>query len=286
MSTSSTSTTMVPTRTATGPWLYEATVSHARTAPTTHRFSYALRPWLVDLDTLDADGHPDALARGLRPLAAFRATDHFDGSAPTLRAAVDNWCAAHDLARPARVLTLAQPRTLGYVFNPISVHWLYDHAGEVSLVLAEVHNTYSGRHVYPVHRDTHHRASVDKTFPVSPFFTTAGTYEMRVSDPGERVEVTMTLALPAAATDPETGRAEPAADPERASRPFTASLRGRRIPVTTAAVLATAVRHTWPSLRTSVLIYRHGIALWLSGRRRGTLPVQPHPRKSSWEGVR
>ncbi|MEO6880075.1 MAG: DUF1365 domain-containing protein [Mycobacteriaceae bacterium] len=279
--------TVAPTPTGTGPWLYEATVAHARTAPATHRFSYALRPWLVDLDTLDDRGHPYSLAPALRPLASFRAADHFDGSAPTLRAAVDAWCAAHDLARPARVLTLAQPRAFGYVFNPISVHWLYDDTGLVTLVLAEVHNTYSGRHVYPVHLDADHRASVDKTFPVSPFFTTAGTYEMRVSDPGERVHVAMTLALPAAVTDPVTGRAEPAADPERATRPFTASLRGRRIPVTTAAVLVTAVRHTWPSLRTSVLIYRHGIALWLSGRRRGgTLPVQPHPDKSSWEGVR
>lgn len=275
-----------PARTATGPWLYDATVGHVRRAPITHGFTYSLRPWLVDLDTLDDRGHPRALPGWLRPLAAFRAADHFDGADSTLRAAVDSWCSTHGRPRPHRVLTLAQPRALGYVFNPISVHWLFDATGRVDLVLAEVHNTYSGRHVYEVHRDDAGHARVDKAFPVSPFFTTAGHYEMQVSDPGEQLEVSMTLALPAAATDPKTGATEPAAHPERPTRPFNATLRGRRTPATPVAVLATLARHTWPSLRTSVLIYRRGLALWFTGRRRGTLPVQPHPDKSSWRGAR
>ena len=286
--------TVEPARTSaltgTGPWMYEATVGHARRAPFAHGFSYPVRPWLVDLDQLDAHGRPLALPRALRVLAEFRAADHFDGAAPTLRAAVDRWCAEHEQPRPHRVLTLAQPRTLGHVFNPISVHWLTDAAGTTTLVLAEVHNTYGGRHVYAVHRDAEGRAEVDKAFPVSPFFTTAGHYEMRISEPGEHLEVSIVLDLPAAATDPSTGAPEPAADPDRATRPFSATLRGTRIPATTATVLSTLVRHTWPSLRVSTLIRRQGIHLWLRGRRGArdhrALPVQPHPRRSSWEGVR
>lgn len=272
--------------TGSGPWMYEAVVAHARRAPFEHGFSYPLRPWLVDLDALDRRGCPQALPRVLRSVAAFRAQDHFDGSAPTLRAAVDRWCAANGQPRPHRVLSLAQPRTFGYVFNPITVHWLYDAHGTVSLVLAEVHNTYAGRHVYPVHRDTGGRTQVDKAFPVSPFFTTAGHYEMWISDPADTLEVAMTLNLPAAARDPVTGRAEPAAHPDHATRPFTAILRGVRIPVGTATVLGTLLKHSWPSLRVSALIRRHGIHLWLAGRRGAALPVQPHPRRSSWEGVR
>lgn len=269
-----------------GPWAYDAVVGHARRAPLAHGFSYAVRPWLVDLDTLDGRGRPRTLPALLAPLARFTGADHFDGVAPTLRGAVDAWCARHGRPRPARVLTLCQPRTLGHVFNPISVHWLLDDAGAVDLVLAEVHNTYAGRHVYPVPRDAAAGlTTVPKAFPVSPFFTTAGSYEMAISDPGERLEVSITLALPAAATDPATGAVEPAADPARATRPFTATLRGTRVPLTPAGVLATTVRHTWPTVRTSALIRRHGIALWWRGRR-GALPVQPHPQRSTWEGVR
>lgn len=272
--------------TGSGPWMYEAVVGHARRAPVEHGFSYPVRPWLVDLDQLDPRGRPFALPRALRVLAGFRAADHFDGSAPTLRAAVDRWCAEHDHPRPHRVLTLAQPRTLGHVFNPISVHWLQNAAGATTLVLTEVHNTYGGRHVYAVDRDADGRAQVEKTFPVSPFFTTAGHYEMRISEPVDALEVSIVLNLPAAAADPTTERAEPAADPDRATRPFSATLRGTRIPATTATVLRTLVRHTWPSLRVSTLIRRQGIHLWLRGRRTSSLPVQPHPRRSSWEGVR
>lgn len=275
-----------PGRTGTGPWMYEAVVGHARRAPFDHVFSTPVRPWLVDLDQLDPGGRPLALPRALRVLAEFRAADHFDGSAPTLRAAVDRWCAEHDQPRPHRVLTLAQPRTLGHVFNPISVHWLQDATGTTTVVLAEVHNTYGGRHVYAVDRDADGRAQVDKTFPVSPFFTTAGHYAMRISEPADTLEVSIVLNLPAAAADPTTERPEPAADPDRATRPFSATLRGHLLPATTATVLSTLVRHTWPSLRVSTLIRRQGIHLWLRGRRTGSLPVQPHPRRSSWEGVR
>ena len=174
--------TRTPTRagTDTGPWLYDAVVGHARRAPLHHGFSYAVRPWLVDLDTLDSRGIPQALPRALAPLARFQGADHFDGVEPTLRGAVDAWCARHDRERPHRVLTLTQPRTLGYVFNPISVHWLHAADGTVDLVLAEVHNTYAGRHVYEVHRGTDNQAQVDKAFPVSPVLHHRG--ELRDDD--------------------------------------------------------------------------------------------------------
>ncbi len=269
-----------------GPWLYDAVISHTRLAPVRHVFANSLRPWLVDLDTLDNQGHPQPLPRWTRLMTAFRGADHFDGVAVTLRGAVDRWCAAHDRPRPHRVLTLAQPRCFGYVFNPLSVHWLYDAAGTVNVVLAEVHNTYSGRHVYEVHADADGHAEVDKAFPVSPFFTTAGHYQMRISNPDEQLDVMIKLVLPAGATDPTTGAPEPAADAAVPTTPFVAVLRGTRIPATPRTLLATLVRYIWPSLRVSVLIRRHGIQLFLQGRTDKRLPVQPHPRRSSWEGSR
>jgi len=273
-------------RSTTGPWLYDAVISHTRLAPVRHVFANSLRPWLVNLDTLDAHGRPAQLPGWTARMSTFRGADHFDGAAPTLRGAVDRWCVAHDHPRPHRVLTLALPCCFGYVFNPLSVHWLYNAAGAVEVVLAEVHNTYGGRHVYEVHRDADGRAQVDKAFPVSPFFTTAGRYQMRVTDPGEQLEVSITLVLPAGATDPVTDAPEPAADAERETTPFVAILRGTRIAATPRTLLATLAWHIWPSLRVSVLIRRHGVQLFLQGRANKRLPVQPHPRRSSWEGSR
>ncbi len=119
------------------PALYDSVVTHSRQTPLTHRFRYRSAYWLVDLDRLPQPSGP------LRLLARVRAQDHLDVRA-LLR---DNGVAAD------RVLMLTTARTLGYVFNPITVFWAYDHAGARTAVVAEVHNTYGGRHGYLLRPD-------------------------------------------------------------------------------------------------------------------------------------
>ena len=119
------------------PALYDSVVTHSRRTPLTHRFRYRSAYWLVDVDRLPQPSGP------LRLLARVRAQDHIDVRA-LLR---DNGVAAD------RVLMLTTARTLGYVFNPITVFWAYDHAGACTAVVAEVHNTYGGRHGYLLRPD-------------------------------------------------------------------------------------------------------------------------------------
>ena len=69
---------------------------------------------------------------GRRSLARFDARDHFDGTAPTIRAGLDRGARRRGhRRRRSRVLMLASPRVLGYVFNPLSVYWC--HRGDGSL---------------------------------------------------------------------------------------------------------------------------------------------------------
>ena len=83
--------------------------------------------------------------------------------------------------------------TLGYVFNPISVFWCYDGTDVRVAVLAEVHNTYGERHTYRLRPDEQRTSDVDKELYVSPFYPVDGHYEIRVSEPGASVSVTVTL---------------------------------------------------------------------------------------------
>ena len=53
----------------------------------------------------------------------------------------------------SRVVMLTGARTLGYVFNPITVFWCFDETGAQCAVVAEVHNTYGGRHAYVLEPD-------------------------------------------------------------------------------------------------------------------------------------
>ncbi|RSS13149.1 DUF1365 domain-containing protein [Streptomyces sp. WAC05458] len=230
------------------PGLYPCETVHVRTGPIRHTLCHRTYMWLVDLDRL-----PE-LPRPLRPFAGFRARDHFTGDAPTLRAGLERFLAAHGVdLEGGRVVMLTHARVLGYVFNPLTLYWCHGPDGTPRCVVAEVHNTYGERHAYLLHPDEAGVAHVDKDFYVSPFFPVDGTYRMRLPPPGDRLALTVRLARPG-------------------PPPFTATVRGTRREPTGAVLLRLALRHPLSTLAVSADIRRHGIRLYLRG-----LPVQPRP---------
>ena len=234
------------------PGRFETTIRHTRRSPFTRTFEHASTFWLVDLDDLPDHGW----------LARFEARDHLGSPGRTLRANVaaflaDNGVTLGDGERPGTILMAAQPRSLGYVFNPISVFWCFDDAGRQAGVVVEVHNTYGERHAYLVHPDEQGRARTEKAMYVSPFHGVDGTYDLAVPIPTDRLHVAVTLR----------------GHDDGASAPFSASLTGTRSDLPVRKTLGAAIRG-------SVLIRTHGIFLW--ARR---LPVRPRPTHRQ-EGVR
>lgn len=222
------------------PALYATTISHVRQSPFRHAFTYQSYWWLVDLDALPV------LPRGLRGLAEFRVADHV-GDGPTIRAGIDRLLADEGLACD-RVLMLSNARVLGHVFNPISVHWCLDATGDVVAVVAEVHNTYGGRHAYVLRPDA---LVADKVFYVSPFHEVEGRYEMRLPLPTDELRVDLTYH-------------------REGAKPFVATVRGTAVPATTASVVRTSLRHPLSTRAVAARIRLQGIRLW--ARR---LPVIP-----------
>ena len=241
-----------PPRLAPTPCIYATEIKHARVEPVRNIFSYRSHTWLVDLD--DLPRYSGAFAPLLRRLASFQARDHVGDPDRSLRENIDALLAERDLdLQGGRIQMLAHPRTLGYVFNPISVFWCHRPDGELAAVVVEVHNTYGGRHAYLVRPDQHGRSSVDKELYVSPFNDTSGAYHVAVPLPGETVTVGVTL--------------------HREGRPpFTATLKGTARPATPRAVVSTSLRTPLAPLLGMVRIKYQGIKLWLRG-----LEVQPRP---------
>ena len=238
------------------PAIYDCTVRHVRRKDLDYRFSHDIYLWLVDLDELPR------LPAPLRPFAGFRAGDHLGDPDRTIRENVDAYLGLHGIdLRGGRVLMLAHARVLGYVFNPISVFWCHDRDGELACVIAEVHNTYGERHCYLLHPDESGRARADKDFYVSPFMTVDGDYSMLLREPTDRLAVSITLR-------------------QQGHVALTATVAGCRRPATTREVLRTVLRRPLVTQRTSALIRRHGITLWL--RR---LPVVPRPAHRPQKGV-
>ncbi|HET9171584.1 MAG TPA: DUF1365 domain-containing protein [Actinospica sp.] len=215
--------------------IYDCTVRHVRREPVRNDFTYRTVMWLVDLDRLPR----------FRLLAEFRDADHL--SDPR-----HGYLAEHGIdLRGGRVLMLAGSRSFGHVFNPLTVYWCYDADTTLTCVVAEVHNTYGGRHRYLLRTDEAGRAETEKEFYVSPFFPVAGHYRMSVPEPDEELNVSI--------------RYEPPDGP-----PFVAVLRGHGRPATVGTLLRHAVRQPSPTLLAAARIRMQGIKLFLRG-----LPIVP-----------
>jgi len=237
------------------PRIYFATTGHRRNsnAPgaVSRTFSYSTCYWLVDVDNLPV------LPRVLRPFTRFTAGDHLGDPGSSLadnaRAVLTENGVAAD-----RILLLTCPRVAGHVFNPLSVFYCFTTSAgadpaELTAVIAEVHNTYGGRHVYLLRPDDAGRDTVGKQFYVSPFLPMGGTYLMRTPLPGDGLSVSIALR-------------------QGGQTPFVATLTGRGRPITTGSAITALLR--WPllTLRTAALIRWQGIRLWLR-----KVPVQPRP---------
>jgi DUF1365 family protein len=224
------------------PSLYTTRIAHLRQSPVRHTFSHRSYWWLVDLDHLPSYG----------PLARFRAKDHV-GTTGSIRTNIDQLLAAHGLSCE-RVLMLCNARVLGHVFNPLSLHYCLAADGTVAAVVAEVHNTYGGRHSYVLQPDAEGRARTPKKFYVSPFHEVDGDYDMRLPLPGEELRVDLTYGRPGA-------------------RPFVATVRGERVPATRGNVLLAAVRYPVATRVVALRIRLQGVRLWL--RRLPLVPRTP-----------
>lgn len=233
------------------PALVVGRVSHTRHRPVRHRFAYRHYQWLVDLDDLPRLRWPLSL------LGRFDARDHLgsDSAGRGIRADLEDFLEQRGVVlRPEdRVLMLAHARSLGHTFDPLSVFWCVAPDGSPRAVVAEVHNTYGGRHAYLLDLDGHGVARQEKEFYVSPFNDVSGEYTIRLRLGPDRVAVAIGLD-------------------REGVRILDAAVVGTPVPATPRTVLGVAARHLVMTYRVSALIRLHGVRLWL--RR---LPVVPRP---------
>lgn len=253
--------------------LYPGEVMHQRLKPFGHRFTYTVFSLLVDIDRL-----PD-LARATRLLAvdrpglvSFRQSDHVPHRGETLREHVDGLLREAGLAQPARrVLLLAYPRMLGYVFNPLSVYFAYGEGDELVALIYAVRNTFGERHTYvaPVREGeagpTGIRQTRTKIFHVSPFIPMGARYHFRVLPPGRRVRLHIHETLDGDGL-------------------LTATFDGTAKPITGRNLAALLVRFPLMTFKVIAAIHWEALKLWLKGARFHKNPPLPPPASFHDEG--
>jgi uncharacterized protein len=245
--------------------LYEGWVAHHRDGDVPHAFRFPLAMLYLDLDELDVVFRGRWGWSTRRPaLAWVRRADHLGAPEAPLADTVRDLVAARLGTRPAGpIRLLTHPRYAGYVFNPLSLFYCFDRAGDrVEAVVADVTNTPWGeRHQYVLAAAGGH-ARHGKAFHVSPFLPMALDYDWRIGRPGRSLGVRIAAHAPG-------GQAN-----ETAAAPvFTATLALRRRSIDGASLARVLVRFPLLTLQVAAAIYWQAFRLW----RRGA-PLHTHPR--------
>ena len=173
--------------------IYNGTVIHKRFKPKEHFFKYNVFSLLIDLSELDE------LNKKIRffsfnkfNLISFHEKDHGerDGSSiiEWVKLNLKNNNISYD---KIKIKLLCYPRILGYVFNPLSVFFVYDENEKLISILYEVKNTFGEQHTYIFKtQDTKIiRNSCSKKFHVSPFIEMECNYKFRVSKPSDKISI-------------------------------------------------------------------------------------------------
>jgi hypothetical protein len=243
--------------------LYTGRLSHRRYLPVAHAFRYRVTLAWLDLAELDTAFRGRWFWSGRRrTLAWFRRADFLGDPEVPLDVAVRDRVERETGERPVGpVRLLAQLRTFGHCFNPVSFYYCYDARDRrVEAIVAEITNTpWNERHAYvlrprdPLEPGTPLRFRLAKAFHVSPFMPMDIDYDWRFSPPGKALAVHM-----------ENRRA--------GNRLFNATLLLKREEISTGSLASALAR--WPFASVVVLARIYWQALRLLAKR---APFHTHP---------
>lgn len=262
----------------TDPLLCKGVVMHARTRPVRNVFHYPvfyLRLPLSCLDRIQTTG----LAINRRGICQILNRDHGPRDGSNLFDWAKSILSKNNLAsvtEGGEIVLQTMPRLFGYVFNPVSFFFCYDHQSHLRAVICEVSNTFGERHNYLVaHPDrrpieSNDQMHANKVFHVSPFFPLTGSYGFYFGGtPGAPVAIINYQSLP----DPDA----PAHDAETGSGHYGLRtwLRGQSTPLT-ASALRRAI-WSFPLLTIGVIsrIHWQALKLWIKKVTFFSKPVPP-----------
>lgn len=255
--------------------LVVGTVAHRRHRPTANAFRHGVWHLLLDVDHLDAAAAGVVGFRlGRRWPVGFRVRDHFGDVDRPLRDKVASWIAGQGRTLPdGPLLVYAYPRVLGHVFNPVSWWFAYEPDGSLSMVIAEVRNTFGDWRAYLLDDLTPDgqvlRATHDKDFHVSPFLPVDGlTYRFAIRPPS---------------VDSREGPIAVSMDVEDADGVvLQANQTGQLRPLTTWSLWSAMVRYPLVTVWTVVRIHKQAVRLWW---RRTPFHRRPEPPATGLDAV-
>ena len=174
--------------------IYNGSVIHKRFKPKKHFFKYRVFSLFLDLSELkELNKKLNFFSLNKFNLISFYEKDHGERDGTSLLEWVKNNLRSNNISTDnIKVKLLCYPRILGYVFNPLSIFFIYNNNESLISILYEVKNTFGEQHTYVFKIEGENKLiqnNCSKKFHVSPFIEMNCNYFFRILNPGENLSV-------------------------------------------------------------------------------------------------
>ena len=174
--------------------IYIGNVIHKRFKPKIHFFKYKVFSILLDISEIDIlDKSLKIFSYNRFNIVSFYDADHGPRDGTSIKEWViknlnNNLINTENI----KIKLLCYPRIFGYVFNPLSVFFIYNKKSELITILYEVKNTFGEQHTYVFktkENENYIKHTCKKKFHVSPFIEMDCTYFFKILKPSEKISV-------------------------------------------------------------------------------------------------
>jgi len=174
--------------------IYNGQVIHKRFKPKVHYFKYKVFSLLIDLSELETlDRKVNFFSFNKFNLISFHEKDHGERNGSSLKLWVHRNLEKNNIqTKDIKIKILCYPRIFGFVFNPLSVFYIYNLKDQLISIMYEVKNTFGEQHTYifKVTKDSNLiQNNCSKKFHVSPFIEMNCNYFFRLLKPGNKISV-------------------------------------------------------------------------------------------------
>ena len=175
-------------------FIYNGNVIHKRFKPKEHFFKYKVFSLLIDLSELNLlEKELKLFSYNKFNILSFYDIDHGPRDGTSLISWVKENLSKNNInTEQITIKLLCYPRIWGYVFNPLSVFFIYDKNFNLISILYEVKNTFGEQHTYifKLEKNTHLlEHSCKKKFHVSPFIEIDCTYFFKILKPEKKLSI-------------------------------------------------------------------------------------------------
>ena len=230
--------------------IYNGTVVHKRFKPRIHFFRYRVFSLLIDLSELSTlDKKINFFSYNRFNLISFFDKDHGERDGTSLIEWVKKNLREKNIdAEEIKIRLLCYPRILGYVFNPLSVFYIYNNNEKLISILYEVKNTFGEQHTYifKIKNDNLLQHNCEKKFHVSPFIEMNCNYFFRILKPSEKISVIIDQY-------------------QSNEKILFASQDGKRADLTSAELMKSYLKHPLMTFKIISAIHFEAFKLWAKG---------------------